>query len=382
MAKKAALKTAGISMAGFQPRAKVFDGQTPETAARAVPPEAAREAVREPGKPFTGVGSVMAAITREAEISHELVGTQARLAQANAKLAGFEGATLVRALDPRLVRRSAWANRIEAEFTTLEFQLLKDDIASAGGNVQPIKVRAVRGDVRGDAPGDAPGDVPGDAAVFDGQTARHEIVFGHRRHQACLELGLAVNAVVVDGMDDKALFEAMDRENRGRKNLSAWEQGRMYDEAIKKSLYPSLRRLAESLGVNLSDASRAVQLAKLPKEIVAAFATPLDLQVRWAKPLADALQRDPEGVLARARSCTTQPGPRAALDVLDRLIGQAAKPQARQTVIAAGKKRLAVLTLDAAGRASITFEPGVLVPGQHDALAKLLKAFLTASAAP
>lgn len=64
----------------------------------------------------------------------------------------------------------------------------------------------------------------------------------------------------------------------------------MYDDAIRQGLYPSLRRLSDSLGVNLSDASRAVQLAKLPSEVVAAFASPLELQVRWAKPLADAMR--------------------------------------------------------------------------------------------
>ena len=360
MVKKAALKTAGISMAGFQPRAaanKVFDGQTSDPEAKAPAPDATRE----PGKPFTGVGSVMAAITREAEISQELVGARAKLAQAKLQLTAFEGASLVRALDPRSVRRSAWANRAEAEFSTQEFQLLKDEIASAGGNVQPIMVRAI----------------PGAAEVFDGQTPCHEIVFGHRRHQACLALGLAVNAVVVADMDDKALFEAMDRENRSRKNLSAWEQGRMYDEAIKKGLYPSLRRLSESLGVNLSDASRAVQLAKLPKELVAAFATPLDLQVRWAKPLADALQRDPDGVLSRARAVAAQPGQRTAAGVFDRLLGLAAQPRALETVIAVGKKKLATLKVGVKGRAVVEFEPGALLGSQHEALGKLLKAFLT-----
>lgn len=364
MVKKAALKTAGISMAGFQPRPlanKVFDGQTPGATANTALP--APEATREPGKPFTGVGSVMAAITREAEISQQLMGTRAKLAQANLKLSQFEGATLVQALDPRSVRRSAWANRLEAEFGSAEFQLFKDDISGAGGNVQPIKVRAI----------------PGAAGVFDGQTPSHEIVFGHRRHQACLELGIAVNAVIIADMDDKALFEAMDRENRGRKNLSAWEQGRMYDEAIRKGLYPSLRRLAESLGVNLSDASRAVQLAKLPKEIVAAFATPLDLQVRWAKPLADALQRDPDSLLSRARAMAGQAGERAAADVFDRLIGRAAAPAPSQTVISAGQKKLATLGVNSQGRALVDIEPGVLPGERHEALCKLLKAFLTGS---
>lgn len=134
--------------------------------------------------------------------------------------------------------------------------------------------------------------------------------------EAYPEMGIAINAMVVAGMDDRALFEALDCENRSRKNLSAWEQGRMYDEAIKKRIYPSLRRLTESLGVNLSDASRAVRLAKLPKEVVAAFGTPLDLQVRWAKPLADALQRDPGSVLLRAREIANEASQRSSADVL------------------------------------------------------------------
>ena len=100
MVKKAAMKTAGISMAGFQPRAKPIDGQSPDVGARPGAPDLPRE----PGKPFTGVGSVMAAITREAEISQELVGVQAKLQEANSKLAELDGAVVVRSMDPKMIR--------------------------------------------------------------------------------------------------------------------------------------------------------------------------------------------------------------------------------------------------------------------------------------
>lgn len=361
MVKKAAMKTAGISMAGFQPRAKLIDGQSPDVGAR----PGTTDLPREPGKPFTGVGSVMAAITREAEISQELVGVQTKLQEANSKLAELDGAVVVRSMDPKTIRRSEWANRVEAEFETLEFRQLKEEIASAGGNVQPIKVRAV----------------PDVGRVIDRQSPAYEIVFGHRRHQACLELGLPVSAIVVDKMDDRSLFEAMDRENRGRKNLSAWEQGRMYEEAVRKGLYPSLRRLAESLGVNSSDASRAVQLAKLPKELVAAFATPLDLQVRWAKPLTDAMQRDPEGVLTRAREAVALGGGRGAAEVFARLVAKPEKPEAREIAINSGKKKLALMTVAASGKVSVEFEAGVVTAGQHEALVKLLRRFLSGASA-
>lgn len=353
MAKKAAEKTAGIDMSGYKPRPKVFDGQTPLGTNKSEIPNEPSEAP----KKYTGVGVFMDSMTGKTEVSNELLSAQTELGKANKKLAEFDGATLVRALDPKLVHRSQWANRIEAEFTTSEFLALKAEIENSGGNVQPIKVRVVKG-------------------VFDGQTLKHEIVFGHRRHQACLELGLLVNAVVVEDMDDKTLFETMDRENRGRKNLSAWEQGRMYDDALKKGLYPSIRKLVESLGVNLSDASRSVQLAKLPKDVVSAFASPLDLQVRWAKPLTDALQRNPDGVLAIAREVKKDRNGMAATDVFARLIGKGGKPSQKEIEISARGVRVATLKPGMKGRAVVEFEPGALPIEKHEALAKLITDFL------
>src|SRR5439155_17408723 len=132
-----------------------------------------------------------------------------------------------------------WANRHEASFKTAEFEQLKAEIAQSGGNVQPIKVRPV--------------------AVLNGSTppaeGRFELVFGHRRHRACLDLGIPVLAAIEDA-SDVSLFEQMERENRGRKNLSAWEQGTMYRKALDEGLYPSLRRLSESLGVDVSLVSK------------------------------------------------------------------------------------------------------------------------------
>jgi len=344
--KKAAAKTAGISMDGFHARPKVFDGQTPPADAKA-PDVAPRK--------FTGVGSVMAAITREAEVSSELLGARAELSEAKAQLAQFDGAVLVRPLDTALIKRSRWANRSEAEFQTADFRQLKEEISNAGGNVQAIKVR-----------------------VFDGQTPSYEIVYGHRRYQACLELGLPVNAVVVERMSDTELFAEMDRENRARKNLSAWEQGRMYDDALKSGLFSSVRKLSESLGVNLSDASRAIQLAKLPKEVIGAFASPLDLQVRWAKPLADALQADPDGVLARARTLAKAREGLDAGEVCNRLIGKGASTQPTSVAVHAGAKQVALLKLGSKGRAAVEIFPGMLNPERYDEFVKHLASFFKA----
>ena len=360
MVKKVVAKTANISMDGFKAR-PVFDGQTPAGAAAGERPPAGQERGRD--RPYTGVGSVMSAITREAEVMQELVQVQEQLTGARQQLEQVKDAVLVSALDPHTVRRSRWANRSEAEFATPEFRALRAEIEHAGGNVQPIKVRVLTPAAAGASPS-APSPL-------------YEIVYGHRRHQACLELGLPVAAIVAQSMSDQDLFAAMDRENRGRKNLSAWEQGRMYNDALKAGLYASLRRLSESLGVNLSDASRTVQLAKLPAEVVAAFASPLDLQVRWAKPLVDALQKDPDSVLRRARSLSKSRGALTAAQVFDELTGAAAPALPTTTPVILGQTRMASISMNRHGRALVEFEPGALPPERHQALATLIEAFLS-----
>jgi ParB family chromosome partitioning protein len=89
----------------------------------------------------------------------------------------------------------------------------------------------------------------------------------------------------------------MERENRTRQNLSAYEQGAMYRRALDEGLFPSLRQLATHVGRDHSDISKAMRIAALPQEVVSAFASPNDIQFRWAALLTDALERDRAGVL-------------------------------------------------------------------------------------
>ena len=182
-------------------------------------------------------------------------------------------------VDPNTIRPSRWANRHDTAFQAAAFESLKTEIADAGGNVQPIKIRPLA-----------------EGAV---DRARYEIVFGHRRHRACLELGLQVLAVVQE-MDDRELWTEMERENRNREGLSAWEQGMMYRRALDAGLFPSLRMLASSIGRDSTAVSEAVRIASLPEEVIAAFPSPNEIQFRWAAPLADACRANPSAVRSKA----------------------------------------------------------------------------------
>lgn len=286
------------------------------------------------------------------------------------ELARYEGALPVRQLDPRLIRPSAWANRHAASFEGPDFAALKDEIAAANGNVQPIKVRPIQG---------------GTAAVTDGVGqsnplgtggALYEIVFGHRRHRACLELGIPVLAMVAP-VNEQELFVAMERENRARKDLSAWEQGMMYARALDAGLYASNRQLAAAIGRDLGDVGKALSLARLPKAVVDAFSSPLDLQFRWAKLLNDAQQKDPDGLMARAKALAARTEALTAKQVLERLLDMDDRPLTApipEQVIQNDRERLAVIGSDDQGRTVVRFQRA-LSDSQRDALAAALREF-------
>ena len=177
-------------------------------------------------------------------------------------------------LDPNAISSTIWA--IDEFLSDVSFQTLKADIESNGGNVAPIKVRP--------------------SHTSEGQ---YEIVFGHRRHRACLELGLNVLSIV-EQMDDSQLVQEMDRENRCRFDPSGYGRGSFLVRTLDRGLFPSARRMAEQLGVDLGTVTTLLSLARLPKPIVMAFKKPSQIKPNWAKKIANTLTRDPELMLARA----------------------------------------------------------------------------------
>jgi ParB family transcriptional regulator, chromosome partitioning protein len=240
-------------------------------------------------KPKTGPGQMLAFNKLISEAND-------KVAKLETKLADFNSSDVARKLDPKTIKASHWANRNEASFLTKDFEALKAEIESAGGNVQPIKVRPV-----------------------SGKQGEYEIVFGHRRHRACLELGIDVLALVEE-LSDVDLFAQMDRENRQRADLRPYEQGVMYARALDEGLFPSLRKMAEALGVDASNASKAISLARLPATVLAAFESPLVLQQAWASSLTDAIQKNPDIVLARAKEMSVLAVKLNAVEVFKKLV--------------------------------------------------------------
>jgi ParB family transcriptional regulator, chromosome partitioning protein len=309
------------------------------------------------GDPEQGVESSPLPRARSgvAAITHS-IGLHHRVQDLEAQVAAFEDAKLVVHLDPKRVRPSKWKNRHELSFSTPRYAELKAEIEAAGGNVQAIKVRKA-----------------GKGA--DGQD-EYEIVYGRRRHRACLELGLTV-AAVVEEMGDMQLFTEMERENRNRQDLSPWEHGVMYKDALDAGLFASQRQLAAKLGIPQSNLSLALKLASLPDEVVAAFPSPLDLQFRWGTVLADALERDTARVMTVASELAALSPRLSSKEVLARLVSaqqESSPPAARE--FKSGDKVLGTWVRDSKGGGSLRLRSGALTAGTEKKLVEFLERLL------
>lgn len=333
-------------------------GLVPEAVPHPTPEPSAAVSAPAPKFPPVGLGAGLSAKTGPGQMLQfrgQMLAAEGELGKLREQLKQHENAVPTRKLDPQLVIPSRWANRHAAAFGTPEFARLKQDIEQAGGNVQPISVRP------------SP-DQPG----------RFEIVFGHRRHRACTDLGLPVLATIETAVvSDHDLFSAMDRENRERADLSPYEQGAMYRRALDEKLYPSNRRLAEALGVSHTWVANVLLVADLPAPVVACFRSPLEIQHRHAKAITHALDVDRKGVLRRAEKLRQQERPLGAAAVVAGLVGSGREEdQSQGQAIYVGSKSVGQWSTDRAGRLVVQIEAEHLTEDRQraviDAVAKAL----------
>jgi ParB family transcriptional regulator, chromosome partitioning protein len=89
--------------------------------------------------------------------------------------------------------------------------------------------------------------------------------------------------VTIQKMTDEEAFRVSDVENRSRKDITDWERAREYTTALAEFYGGAQSRMAEHLNISKSWLSRLIDVARLPPEIVAAFADPHDITVRVAR---------------------------------------------------------------------------------------------------
>ena len=175
-------------------------------------------------------------------------------------------------LDPTRVRVWSGNARVYAHLTYENTEELIDSIRAEGGQKVPAVVRRVEGD----------------------PDHEFEVIAGTRRHFAISWLrahsypDFMFVAQVAD-LDDEAAFRIADLENRARKDVSDLERARNYLAALDQHYEGHQTRMADRLGLSKGWLSKMIKVARIPDAVIAAFASPSDLQLKPAYPLAQAL---------------------------------------------------------------------------------------------
>lgn len=271
------------------------------------------------------------------------------------QLRKYEDVPFVELLDPARIRPSKFKNRDPRAFLTQEFEDLKMEIAAVERNVQPIKVRVVGHDEAGPI---------------------YELVYGRRRHRACADLNLKVAAIVVHNMSDQDAFIEADKENQQQKNLSPWEQGVKYKDALDSGLFPSLRRLASVLGVDPGNMSRAMAIAGLPEVVIGAFQSPLEIQFRWGAALVEAVEKDPAQITSVAKEIQ-QTSPRPPADkVFEKLVGAKHAVADQPIEFKVGGKTYGSWVKDKKGNVTFKLRAGGLDKKKEEKLLSFIKSLM------
>lgn len=250
-------------------------------------------------------------------------------------------------LDPARVRIWPGNARVYAHLTEANVRELIDSIVAENGQKVPAVVRRIDDDPDHD----------------------FEVIAGTRRHFAISWLRAnsypdMVFVAQVAQLDDEAAFRLADLENRARKDVSDLERARNYAEALKTHYGNHLTRMAERLKLSKGWLSKMIKVAGIPDAVIAAFASPADVQLKPAYPLAQALddKAAAKAILAEARALAREQAERrgggqaaiAAADVLRRLIAAPSGPAATSPVYAMAVNGRTALSVLSANRQGIT----------------------------
>lgn len=251
-------------------------------------------------------------------------------------------------LDPARVRPWAGNARSYAHLNEDNCRELIDSLISEGGQKVPAVVRRVQNDPDHD----------------------YEVIAGTRRHWSISWLrahsypDMRFLAQVVE-LDDEAAFRLADIENRARKDVSDLERARNYAAALKTHYGNHMTRMAERLKLSKGWLSKMLKVSALPDEVIAAFASPADVQLKPAYPLAQAMDdpsrakaiRTEARILAREQASRNDRSalPLPSQDVIRRLM-EAGSERARPVPMVIRHGNRPLVTVKSTNRQGVTIQ--------------------------
>jgi len=97
---------------------------------------------------------------------------------------------------------------------------------------------------------------------------KYEIIFGRRRHLACLELGIPFLVIIKKLPNVQDAIAAQDAENKLRNDVSNYSNAILYSRLIDDGIFKNEKDLADKLRISSSTFNDLMAFSKIPKNIV------------------------------------------------------------------------------------------------------------------
>ncbi len=258
-------------------------------------------------------------------------------------------------LDPKECEPWEYANRSEDEMGNMD-ELIKS--IRENSQLQPVLVRS-------------------HPTPHDG--IKYQIIFGRRRHAACLALGIKLLVIKKDGLSLQEAILCQDAENKFRQDVSNYSNALLYKKLLTTKAFKTEKELAEKLRVSPSSLNELMCYAKLPKEVVDNISNIHALPVYMAAKIVRLLADD-KSLLSKIISCSSEIGKsintpaklEAALSKDDDFKENVSRRT--KTVHDKNNKKLFTFKVDHKGVPSIKFQKELVDVLDFDSLCDQLKA--------
>lgn len=97
---------------------------------------------------------------------------------------------------------------------------------------------------------------------------KYQIIFGRRRHAACLALGIKFLVIKKDNLSLQEAISCQDAENKFRQDVSSYSNAILYKKLLVTKAFKTERELAEKLGISPSSLNELMTYTKLPIEVI------------------------------------------------------------------------------------------------------------------
>ncbi|HHF7373708.1 TPA: ParB/RepB/Spo0J family partition protein [Legionella bozemanae] len=100
---------------------------------------------------------------------------------------------------------------------------------------------------------------------------KYEVIFGRRRHIACMRLGIPFLVIRKDIPNVQDAIASQDAENKLRNDVSNYSNAMLYKRLLSDNVFKTEKELSEKLRISYSTFNDLMAYSKIPEDIVGAI---------------------------------------------------------------------------------------------------------------